>query len=824
MMKRGKERKPNIGSSKSKDNNSMSGLISKTLGSTGESKSKTSRLAPGLYLLHTTKKRILTAVGQGIKQRRGVYYVRPSKEFGFQCLAKDITIVDFRPAPQYRQLHIRNAINIPAKYLSFPPADSGSPIDEDSDELDREYRDLTPQEKTENLNMLSVVNDFINYNSLIKSTDVHRLVVCDEFDDYRRSTPLALIVHLLLSVYSEEIRERKLEIYVLRWGFERIKHYWNLDERILVSTDAYRHSDEYLLTETTDDDVHSHVLPYLYVSSSIGATNLKLLKETGITMIINLTEKQIDYPEGPFEILFIPMEDSGQQKIKDILVQVTQVIDDVKKRNGRVLVHCTRGQSRSVVACIGYLMLSRGWPLLRSFLHVRKSRPWLGPNRSFLIQLMVLEENLDFIYSTIPFPLHSYCLLESRDEPFNENLLYVGVHDFATVVFEHIEAGSYDKLLTLFKNDIWLKYSRKEDDLDNSIVLALMLIEQTDLQLDSNKQLLLLRILVDDVTVNWDNSCGEYPLHLAVQQGNCLFVELFLHAGARVDNTSISVGGRNAVHRGVMSYSLLNNHIGLKILTLLLNFAHLQKVIVPDVYFNQTPIDYAEFEGKFELVDSLRARQVVELFIGENENDHKPVLLPAVDNLSPFCIVVRDTIRTCLSSMIFGVCFKEELNCSVKEGYLSRASFTKITDGLAKINPNLSLEQIESCEAKLELYTSAVIAADKPEVSSREIFQFLYELTTAQVAKFLPKIEEFFLEAHGLDPAPLTLSRLKVLVNRVFEHFPEEKLESVKGYFSMFTVSQLQEVFYNTRQFLLRFMKISREMYRSLQPVGVNAV
>jgi hypothetical protein len=49
----------------------------------------------------------------------------------------------------------------------------------------------------------------------------------------------------------------------------------------------------------------------------------------------------------------------------------------------------------------------------------------------------------------------------------------LGVLEYAPVVFEHMEAGAYDKLFTLFRNDIWLKYARKDDATDNTLILAL---------------------------------------------------------------------------------------------------------------------------------------------------------------------------------------------------------------------------------------------------------------------------------------------------------------------------------------------------------------
>ena len=170
----------------------------------------------------------------------------------------------------------------------------------------------------------------------------------------------------------------------------------------------------------TDDDVFTKVLPYLYLSSSIGATNETQLAKEGITMILNLTEREIEYPVGNFQTVHIMMADIRAQSIIEPIEIANKIIDETKKNFGKVLVHCTRGQSRSPVVAIAYLMKSRSWSLLKSFLFVRKKRPWIGPNPSFMSQLMLYENHLKI--NGTPFPLHGYTLLESRDEDFDDNI------------------------------------------------------------------------------------------------------------------------------------------------------------------------------------------------------------------------------------------------------------------------------------------------------------------------------------------------------------------------------------------------------------------
>ena len=56
-----------------------------------------------------------------------------------------------------------------------------------------------------------------------------------------------------------------------------------------------------------------------------------------------------------------------------------------------ILVHCNRGQSRSVSVICAYLMQANGMRLERALAHVRKTRPQAQPNPSFLAQLEAFD-------------------------------------------------------------------------------------------------------------------------------------------------------------------------------------------------------------------------------------------------------------------------------------------------------------------------------------------------------------------------------------------------------------------------------------------------
>lgn len=73
--------------------------------------------------------------------------------------------------------------------------------------------------------------------------------------------------------------------------------------------------------------------------------------------------------------------------------QAAQFIDDALRQNGKVLVHCRQGISRSATLVIAFLMIKRGMNVQEAVRRVRNRREVI-PNEGFLKQLCVLNEIL----------------------------------------------------------------------------------------------------------------------------------------------------------------------------------------------------------------------------------------------------------------------------------------------------------------------------------------------------------------------------------------------------------------------------------------------
>lgn len=68
--------------------------------------------------------------------------------------------------------------------------------------------------------------------------------------------------------------------------------------------------------------------------------------------------------------------------------------DSVKDRNGKVLVHCQAGVSRSATICLAYLMFTVKIGLEAAFEHVKSRRSVISPNLNFMSQLKNFEQEL----------------------------------------------------------------------------------------------------------------------------------------------------------------------------------------------------------------------------------------------------------------------------------------------------------------------------------------------------------------------------------------------------------------------------------------------
>jgi len=629
------------------------------------------------HLFQSTKQRVtgrvydkISNAGLEISPQNGFFYIRPTYEYLKNCITSPlVTLIDFRDQREYKELHLRTAINIPSKFLNLPEFEEAAlQISDSRDKSSKEKREKDKSdENSDSETSLFTLEPLISEQAMesnhefFKNTWIddllqysmqkqisHQFVIYESTPRARRSTILPGVLHILKSIYRDYIEMGKLEIYVLKSGFEKIKNEKWMHPVLCASTDQFRKTQVYAAMEFTDDDVYTEVLPFLFLSSSIGATNEHQLRKNGITVILNLTEKQIAYPEGDFESIHICMADIRSQDATGPIEQANEIIDNARKNLGRVLVHCTRGQSRSPIIAIAYLMKSRGWPLLKSFLFVRQKRPWIGPNPSFMSQMMLYEDHLQLAH-TSPFPLHAYTLLESRDEDFDENISALGLTaECPQDLFEMMDPPNLKKALHFIKDNTHLRYIRRSADTDETPLHYGVTLAENE-QVDREVLLELLEELTDSTTINQDTLLGETPLIAAARQEDVCLVRFLLQHDA--DPGHINASGKNALHYASNCLGSEHSATAVEIVQELLKASRGHATVITDDIHGFNPIDYAKFSP--ELTNQLHSRFVEELLPSPTFSDHPADWVTGQMALFAFHVIRSETWK-CVFNLFFG--------------------------------------------------------------------------------------------------------------------------------------------------------------------------
>ncbi|XP_073980311.1 dual specificity phosphatase puckered isoform X3 [Rhodnius prolixus] len=154
-----------------------------------------------------------------------------------------------------------------------------------------------------------------------------------------------------------------------------------------------------------DPDIESHppsrVLPFLYVGNARDAKDLDLLKDLGVTRVLNVTLQATIQLSGSTSsdgnvIAYrqLPASDSTQQNIKQYFEEAFSFIEEARKNNSNVLIHCQAGVSRSPTIAIAYIMKHRGLTMIEAYKMVKNARSIISPNLNFMGQLLELEQCL----------------------------------------------------------------------------------------------------------------------------------------------------------------------------------------------------------------------------------------------------------------------------------------------------------------------------------------------------------------------------------------------------------------------------------------------
>lgn len=187
---------------------------------------------------------------------------------------------------------------------------------------------------------------------------------------------------------------------ILKGGFREFSksfpHFCVQKQKVNISCPISYDNSEETFKYAIENAKMSKIMDHIYLGNESDAKNEEQLSREGITHIINVTKNIPCYHQENkmFTYLRIPVNDACNQNLKQHFAETIKFIDDAKSVNGKVLVHCQAGISRSPTIVIAYLMKITKLSMNSAYNEVKDKRVIIGPNIIFLSQLYDYEKNL----------------------------------------------------------------------------------------------------------------------------------------------------------------------------------------------------------------------------------------------------------------------------------------------------------------------------------------------------------------------------------------------------------------------------------------------
>ncbi|KAM6461715.1 dual specificity protein phosphatase 19 isoform 1-T1 [Liasis olivaceus] len=129
------------------------------------------------------------------------------------------------------------------------------------------------------------------------------------------------------------------------------------------------------------------IKPWLLLGSQDAAHDLETMKKYRVTHVLNVAYGVGNAFLHDFTYKTIPILDLPETDITSYFPECFEFIEQIKLKDGVVLVHCNAGVSRAAAIIIGFLMHSEGLNFAKAFSVVKNARPAICPNSGFMEQL-----------------------------------------------------------------------------------------------------------------------------------------------------------------------------------------------------------------------------------------------------------------------------------------------------------------------------------------------------------------------------------------------------------------------------------------------------
>ncbi|KAL1766817.1 dual specificity phosphatase 21, partial [Sigmodon hispidus] len=138
----------------------------------------------------------------------------------------------------------------------------------------------------------------------------------------------------------------------------------------------------------------SQITNSLFISNAMAAKDKLALSNNHITTIINASAEVVNTFFEDIHYVQVPVSDAPNAYLYDFFDPIADHIHGVDVRNGRTLLHCAAGVSRSAAFCLAYLMKYHSMTLLDAYTWTKTCRPIIRPNNGFWEQLIHYEFKL----------------------------------------------------------------------------------------------------------------------------------------------------------------------------------------------------------------------------------------------------------------------------------------------------------------------------------------------------------------------------------------------------------------------------------------------
>ncbi|KAM9180356.1 dual specificity protein phosphatase 21 [Trichechus inunguis] len=138
----------------------------------------------------------------------------------------------------------------------------------------------------------------------------------------------------------------------------------------------------------------SQITSSLFISNGAAANNRLLLSSNHITTVINVSVEVVNTSFEDIQYVRVPVADTPSASLYDYFDSIADHIHSVEMKQGRTLLHCVAGVSRSAALCLAYLMKYHGMSLREAYTWTKSCRPIIRPNNGFWEQLIHYEFKL----------------------------------------------------------------------------------------------------------------------------------------------------------------------------------------------------------------------------------------------------------------------------------------------------------------------------------------------------------------------------------------------------------------------------------------------